>query len=68
MRLTEGIVDTIVNYIVKGKVSTLEKAFKKSPTLVGYIKDYYAAHEKFMKTMDDWCKKHPDSCNKRNIS
>jgi len=69
MNLNEGsIIDTIVDLIVKGRVKRLEKAFQQSPTLVQHIKDYWTAHERFRKGMEDWCKKYPESCKGKNFS
>lgn len=67
MDLNENIKDIVIDYIAKGRIQRLEKAFQNQPKLVTHIRSYWAAHEKFMKTMDDWCKKHPEACKERNL-
>lgn len=67
MSVVDDLKKTVIDYIVKGRVSRLEKAFETSPDLVGHIKNYWKAHEKFVKGMESWCKKYPDSCKEKKL-
>jgi len=65
MELKEALSKTIVDYISKGKIGSLERAFKQDAVLSGYIQDYWNSHNDFMKKIDMWCKKYPESCKKK---
>lgn len=56
--------DMVTDLITQGKISKVERAFRKNPTLMSHVRDYWEAHEKyerahkkFMSSIEQACKK-----------
>ncbi|WWT39327.1 hypothetical protein [Microcystis phage Mel-JY01] len=58
------ILDIIINLIAKRKVKSLENAFRKNEKFVSAIKDMDAAYLRMQQQIDEYCKQHPEDCEK----
>ena len=49
--ITEGVLEKILKYLVKGRVSKVQDMFKDNPWLDKATKDYKKAHDKYIKQL-----------------
>jgi hypothetical protein len=62
MSLKQDLLDTIIKFIAKRKTNSLERAFMKNPSIISGIRDMFDSYSRLEKRLDDYCKKHPESC------
>lgn len=62
--LKQDLLDMIVSFIAKRKLSSLETAFKNDPKIVDGIKKMHANYKAINDRLDDYCKKNPEICAK----
>lgn len=62
MSLGNSLINTIISFIANKQVQKLEKAFRKSPDVVGAIQNMHRAYEKMERNLDDFCEKYPTAC------
>lgn len=62
MSVKDSLLGTILDFIARRKVKSLENAFKKNEKLVNAIKTMDKTYAQMDKMLDDFCKKYPDGC------
>ena len=62
--LTEGIVDKVLQLLIKGKVKRVAKAFQNDPELIKAVKDLQNAKKGLKDKLDKWEKKQKKQLNK----
>jgi uncharacterized protein YoxC len=62
--LTEGIVDKVLQLLIKGKVKKVAKVFQNDPELVKAVKDLQDAKKGLKDKLDKWEKKQKKQLNK----
>jgi hypothetical protein len=60
--IKQSLLDTIINFIGKRKVSALEKAFKNNKEIMAAVKQMNDSYKKIDDRLTDYCKKNPDIC------
>ena len=64
MSVKQDILDIIVSFIAKSKLSSLETAFKNDPKIVDGIKKMHASYKAIDDRLAEYCKNNPEICKK----
>lgn len=62
MSVKDSLLGTIIDFIARRKVKSLENAFRKNEKLVDAIKKLDKTYTEMDRMLDDFCKKYPDGC------
>jgi hypothetical protein len=61
--LREGIIDKITQFLIKGKVNKVVKAFNNDPSIKKAVQDYQVARAKLDKSIKNW-----DELNQKKLN
>jgi hypothetical protein len=60
--IKQSLLDTILDFISRRKVKSLENAFRKNDKLLDAIKTLDKTYVQMDRMLEDFCKKYPDGC------
>lgn len=60
--IKQSLLDTIIDFIGRRKVSALEKAFKNNKEIMDAVKKMNDSYKKIDDRLTEYCKKNPDIC------